>query len=126
MAKEAGWTLELQLPDSIELDEDLRENLFRVGQEALANVRKHAQASHVTVILVQTENEVVFTIADDGVGFDPKDPRRLTAVGIVGMKERIQKCGGTLKVASSPGAGTTVSAVVPVDEKAGGGVCSAF
>lgn len=114
MASETGWTLDMQLPESIELDADLRECLFRVGQEALANVRKHARASSVTITLVQSESELVFAVADDGVGFNPKEPTRLTAVGIVGMKERIQECGGTLKVASSPGAGTTVTAVIPV------------
>lgn len=119
MATEAGWTLKTQLPGSIELEDDVRENLFRLGQEALANVRKHARATRVTVTLVQAESELVFTVSDDGVGFDPKRPPRLTAVGIVGMKERIQKSGGTLKVESSPGAGTTVTAVVPVAKMEG-------
>lgn len=114
MAEEAGWVLEMQVPETIELAADVRDAFFRVGQEALANVRKHARASRVTISLERTADELVFTVSDDGVGFDPKEPVRLTAVGLVGMKERLQELGGVLKVASRPGAGTTVTAVVPV------------
>lgn len=119
MAEEAGWTLGLQLPDFVELDGPVREALFRVGQEALANVRKHAEARCVTIALVQGEDEIVFTVADDGIGFNTKEPVRLTAVGIVGMRERLEEVGGTLKVESKPGEGTTVTAVVPVVRQEG-------
>lgn len=119
MAEEAGWTLKLDLSDTIELDERLREALFRVGQEALANVRKHARATAVAISLREQDGSVVFTVADDGVGFNPKEPVRLTAVGMVGMRERIHEVGGTLTVTSSPGAGTTVTAVVPLSRQEG-------
>lgn len=120
MAEEAGWTLEMKLPDSIELSAEVRDALFRVGQEALANIRKHAQASRVTITLNQKGDEAVFTVADDGKGFDPKEPVRITAVGIIGMKERLQEVGGTLKVTSRPGEGTIVTAVAPVVRQEGG------
>lgn len=119
MATEAGWTLEAELSVAVKIDEDVRDNLFRLGQEALANVRKHAQATRVIVSLMKIDGELVFTVTDDGVGFDPKQSPRLTAVGIAGMKERMQILGGTFNIQSSPGAGTTVTAIVPMLKEEG-------
>jgi signal transduction histidine kinase len=87
--------------------------LLRVGQEALANVRQHAQARHVQVRLEYGEGRVGLEITDDGVGFDPGQPGG--GYGLPGMRARAEEAGGRLEVRSSPGCGTTVSVVVPVD-----------
>jgi signal transduction histidine kinase len=87
--------------------------LLRVGQEALANVRQHAQARHVQVRLRYGEGQVGLEVTDDGVGFDPGQPGG--GYGLPGMRARADEAGGRLEVRSSPGAGTTVSVVVPVD-----------
>jgi signal transduction histidine kinase len=87
--------------------------LLRVGQEALANVRQHAQARHVQVRLEYGERQVGLQITDDGVGFDPGPPGG--GYGLPGMRARAEEAGGRLEVRSSPGCGTTVSVVVPVD-----------
>lgn len=117
IAREEGWQLEVELgaePGGEEaLDPAAREHLFRLGQEALANVRRHARARRVLLRLDVDEDSVTLTVRDDGVGFEPKRPPRPTAVGIVGMRERMRSIGGTLEVNSSPGAGTTVTARVP-------------
>jgi signal transduction histidine kinase len=87
--------------------------LLRVGQEALANVRQHAQARHVQVCLRYGEGQVGLEVTDDGVGFDPGQPGG--GYGLPGMRARADEAGGRLEVRSSAGSGTTVSVVVPVD-----------
>ena len=87
--------------------------LLRVGQEALANVRQHARARHVQVRLRYGEGQVALEVSDDGVGFDPGPPGG--GYGLPGMRARAGEAGGRLEVRSSPGCGTTVSVVVPVD-----------
>jgi signal transduction histidine kinase len=86
--------------------------LLRVGQEALANVRQHAQARHVRVCLRYGEGQVGLEVTDDGVGFDPG--QAAGGYGLPGMQARADEAGGRLEVCSSPGSGTTVSVVVPV------------
>jgi signal transduction histidine kinase len=85
--------------------------LLRVGQEALANVRKHAAARQVTVRLEYGEDVVRLAVADDGAGFDPQAAR--SGYGLRSMRDRVQQVGGTVRVTSAPGAGTEVSAEVP-------------
>jgi signal transduction histidine kinase len=87
--------------------------LLRVGQEALANVRQHAQARQVRVRLRYGGGQVGLEVTDDGVGFDPGQPGG--GYGLPGMRARAEEAGGRLEVRSSPGCGTTVSVVVPVD-----------
>jgi signal transduction histidine kinase len=86
--------------------------LFRVVQEALSNVRKHSGASRVSVALRSTRTFVGLTVADDGLGFDP---RRLTQdrLGLAGISERVRLLGGAVEIETSPGAGTTVRATLP-------------
>ena len=86
--------------------------LFRIAQQALANVRQHAQARTARVTLACTKRYAALTIEDDGVGFDP---RRVAAGhhGIVGMRERARVAGGSLRSTSRGGAGTRVVARVP-------------
>ncbi|WP_237047607.1 sensor histidine kinase [Lentzea guizhouensis] len=87
--------------------------LLRVAQEALANVAKHAAASRVGVTLSYLENEVALDVRDDGRGFDRDVP--CDGFGLVAMRQRVEDLAGTLQVESEPGAGTGVSARVPVE-----------
>jgi two-component system sensor histidine kinase DegS len=93
----------------------LEETMFRIVQEALANVRRHAEARTVEVDLDVRPDRVRLRIRDDGRGFDPEAPqtgqRRL---GLVGMRERAAAAGGQLEVRSGPGAGTEVEGDFPV------------
>jgi signal transduction histidine kinase len=86
--------------------------LLRTGQEALANVAKHAAASRVGVTLSYMEDVVTLDVRDDGVGFEPAAVDG-TGFGLSGMRQRVQRVAGSLAVESAPGEGTAVSATVP-------------
>lgn len=105
-----------------ELSPARRTALFRVAQEALLNIVRHARASAVSICIVDTEAGVRMEIRDDGRAFDvekkmsDKNPKRL---GLVGMRERIEMVDGTMVITSAPGRGTTVCAEMPWVEKSG-------
>jgi len=80
--------------------------LFRVCQEALTNVARHSGASHAAVVLTALDQRVRMTIEDDGVGFDVE--ARTGRLGLSGVAERVELVGGTLRITSSPGAGTAI------------------
>jgi signal transduction histidine kinase len=93
------------------LDPDLETVLYRVTQETLNNVGKHAGASRVTVSLAAENGSVRLRINDDGVGFDPVAAGKLLGeghFGLAGMRERVEMVGGRLNIDSAPGRGTTV------------------
>jgi two-component system NarL family sensor kinase len=88
--------------------------LFRVSQEALQNVVKHADARHARISLARNNGSVIMEIGDDGKGFDPKrTPATSDHFGLMGMRERVEMIGGTCEVVSSPGSGTRVRVVLP-------------
>jgi signal transduction histidine kinase len=95
--------------------EATRTLLYRLAQEAVMNVRKHADASRVDVLLTEDEEEFVVRVQDDGKGFSPDEgiSVRPGHLGLPAMRERVQAAGGSLKVHSAPGAGTTVEVRVP-------------
>ena len=94
--------------------------LYRVAQEALNNVARHAQADHATIALRQSSGWLTLEVRDDGVGFDlagTQDPRRDGrdgGLGLMGMQERLGMVGGTLQIESRPQIGTQVLARVPL------------
>ncbi|WP_018682587.1 sensor histidine kinase [Actinokineospora enzanensis] len=85
--------------------------LLRAAQEALANIRKHADATAVAVDLCHTPTGVTLTVSDDGSGFDPDAPA--AGYGLRGMRARAEQVAGTVTVHSAPGAGTTLTVEVP-------------
>lgn len=93
------------LPTSVEVV------LLRAGQEALANIRKHARASSVVLRLTYTDAAVCLTIIDDGVGFRPVE--RVDGFGLRGMRSRVEQVGGTFEVHSEAGEGTRIGVEVP-------------
>jgi PAS domain S-box-containing protein len=109
-----GVPCELQVDESLELEEPFATGVFRIVQESLANVAKHAQASEVVVELQPRGGMLLLRVQDDGVGFRPSDPRKPQSLGIVGLRERAHLMHGELKVESSPGAGTRVEARIPL------------
>ncbi|MEM5316964.1 AAA family ATPase [Paraburkholderia sp. JHI869] len=86
--------------------------LFRVAQEALTNVARHAGASEVIIMLEQTHGACVLEVRDDGLGFDPLTTRK-RSFGLAGMEERVLMLGGQFNVISSPGAGTVIKVKLP-------------
>jgi signal transduction histidine kinase len=92
--------------------------LYRIVQESLTNVVKHASADHVSITLVRKGPAAVVVVEDDGTGFDPAGLRD-GALGIAGMRERVALVGGRLTIESSPSRGTTLVAEVPAAADAG-------
>jgi PAS domain S-box-containing protein len=87
--------------------------LFRIAQEALSNIARHANARKVRLLLESDERELALTISDDGAGFDP-GAAPATRWGMTAMRERALAAGGQLEIDSAPGRGTTVRAAVPL------------
>jgi len=100
-------------PPELQLDEPYATAVFRIAQEALANVARHAAASHADVELVHGGDALALTIRDDGAGFDPGVPRKSGSFGLVGLRERAYLVGGTLRIATTLGEGTTVEVEIP-------------
>ncbi len=93
----------------------IESELYRVAQEALANVRRHARAAEVEMSLQASATEVRLSIRDDGRGLEPRAARAAgSSYGIRGMRERARLLGGNLRVVSRPGRGTTVTLTVPL------------
>jgi len=107
------------------LDTAKRTVLFRIAQEALTNVARHAQASQVEVSIQKLPDCICMKIKDDGKSFQAQrvmHSKRNTRLGLIGMRERLEMVGGKFVVESSPGKGTTVQAQIPLGKaRAGGG-----
>jgi signal transduction histidine kinase/ligand-binding sensor domain-containing protein len=98
------------------LEARVEREVLRITQEAMANALQHAQASHCWVELQYASDALVLTVRDNGVGFSEEVAARKDGhFGLVGMRERASSIGGTLDIASEPGAGTTVNLRVPLD-----------
>ncbi|MBC8119044.1 MAG: sensor histidine kinase, partial [Burkholderiaceae bacterium] len=99
--------------DEFEIAPDRAAALYRVAQEALTNVRKHASASHVQMQLFALAEEITLEVQDDGQGFEPGSLEVTPGFGVNGMIERARGLGGWAEVSSSPGSGTTVMFSIP-------------
>ncbi len=111
MAKRGGMKLDLQLEEVGELPPATEQNIYRIAQEALTNVVKHANASKVGVTLMKPNGKVVLTVRDNGIGFDPSIPANNGHFGLHGIHERAELIGAEIEVESKPGQGTTVRLV---------------
>ena len=110
----------VELPDGrARLGQELETTVYRLVQEALTNVAKHARAEHVRVRVATIGGRLEVEVADDGKGFDPG--ARSSGFGLAGMRERVELSGGTLTVTPTP-SGTTVRAVLPLADVDGPGV----
>lgn len=96
------------LPDRLGRQEETV--LYRVAQEALTNVVRHARASAASVVVTASRGGVQLVVEDDGVGFDPLRLTPAEQVGLMGMRERLELLGGSLRIESAPGAGCSVYA----------------
>ena len=93
--------------------------LFRVAQQALANVVDHAEAAHVLVAIECSVRSVVLRVSDDGCGFDPDHVQVLADIahfGLIAMRERVEALGGRFRVTTGPGRGTVVEARLPLTD----------
>jgi len=113
-----GLKVDLQAHGAERLTPRARQELYQVAQEALNNALKHARAQSVRILLEFGEHETRMDVADDGCGFEPEQAVRGGGLGLRGMRERVQGIGGTLRIESSPGKGTTIHVTVPAEQAA--------
>jgi signal transduction histidine kinase len=93
----------------------IEDALYRIAQEALNNVAKHAQASSVVLALVEGQRQITLSISDDGVGFDPTYGATSGHFGLISMRERAAAVGGCLEIESDTARGTTLRVTLPLD-----------
>jgi signal transduction histidine kinase len=91
---------------------ELEAAIYRIVQEAITNIHKHAQASTVIIAIGETTDTVELSVEDDGCGFDHSATTK-ASFGLIGMRERVSLLDGTLTLASEPGHGTKLAATIP-------------
>lgn len=112
-ASRAGATLSIELPTTLKkLASDVEQCLFRMAQESLENVVRHAEAQHITVQLACEDTRLVLSISDDGQGFDPAQVDEHKQFGLKGLQERVAMFTGELQIHSRVGQGTTIRLVL--------------
>jgi signal transduction histidine kinase len=116
-ASRTGIDCEVILPSSdLHVDSGKSTAIFRILEECLTNVMRHAQAKSVRVSLGAEDGNLFLIVRDDGVGFQESNvSNSMGSLGLLGIKERAQACGGDVMITSSPGNGTTVTIRVPAD-----------
>jgi signal transduction histidine kinase len=124
--KRSGISCNLEIDPSIpSLSQDKTINVFRIFQQSLSNVIRHADATSVLVSLSTTARQLVLRIADNGVGISDQAISSATSFGIMGMKERTRLCNGSITIVGIQGKGTTISIDIPINER-GNEQCSAY
>ncbi|MEW6370652.1 MAG: PAS domain-containing sensor histidine kinase [Pseudomonadota bacterium] len=98
----------------LRLDDQASTAIFRIVQEALTNVARHAQATRVTLTLYRSNNELLITIRDDGRGILDTDMEKAESLGLVGMRERVWGLKGEISIGADDGPGTRIDIVLPV------------
>jgi signal transduction histidine kinase len=113
--KRTGIRCRLQVsPEEISLDRDRSTAVFRIFQEALTNVARHAEATDVTASLQAREGAVELKVADNGRGITERELASPRSFGLLGIRERVHFLGGEVAIAGTPGQGTTVRVEIPL------------
>jgi signal transduction histidine kinase len=108
----------------LRLDDAASTAIFRIVQEALTNIARHAGASHVTMNLYRVDNHLLVTIRDDGRGIQPADMEKAESLGLIGMRERVWAMGGEITVAGDDPPGTRIDIMLPLPQAAEAGKAS--
>ncbi|MHA7278450.1 sensor histidine kinase [Arthrobacter sp. MDT2-2] len=111
---ERGIAFTVDIPDKLVLDRDHTVLVYRAAREALVNATKHSSARSVDIRIRQTSRQTQITVSDDGVGFDPNEPRPEGHFGLRILGDTIRQAGGTLDIHSAPDVGTSVIATFSV------------
>jgi PAS domain S-box-containing protein len=116
MTQRSGFACDLSIDDPvITLPPAHSTAVFRIVQEALTNIAKHAKASHAVVAIRHAGESLEIAIRDNGVGFAADDPRKPESFGLLGLRERISLLRGTASIDSAPGMGTRIVVTLPLD-----------
>jgi len=117
--RRTGITVKLDVGQEFpKLPDQIASHAFRIIQEALTNVTRHAKATRVDVSVRRAGKAIILGVADNGVGFAPDSLSGLRSLGLVGMRERALACGGVLLVQGKPGEGTSIVVTIPLGERA--------
>jgi PAS domain S-box-containing protein len=114
---EMAMDWQAEISDGLELSEPMTIAVFRIFQEMLSNVGRHANASRIEVTLQATRDRLFLKVADNGCGAHARAFEAGSAYGVMGMRERARHWGGQLEISSTPGQGTTVTLNLPVSER---------
>jgi NarL family two-component system sensor histidine kinase LiaS len=112
-SQRSGIEMDIRTDGDTEIPVETRETLFRIAQEALANIARHSSAMHADLSLEFGPEAVTLTIKDDGQGFDPHVPH--DGVGLASMRERAEASGGSFALESAPGQGVQIIVTLPVE-----------
>lgn len=102
-----------EVDDRTSLSDKVKILLYRIAQEALTNIAKHARAKHIRVTLKQNGPQIYLSVCDDGVGFQPDRQLSIEHVGLLAMKDSVNLLGGTIAIKSAPGKGTCIEVSCP-------------
>ncbi len=119
--KTAGFEIDYQFtsPDGLKrLPSRIEVTLFRIAQEAITNIIRHARATHASVVVLRQIHEITMLVEDDGQGFNLQSAQEKgdQCLGLMGMKERVNLLGGSFVIESAPGEGTTIRVRIPLSE----------
>jgi len=105
-------------PPDLDLQDPHATAIFRIMQESLTNVARHAHASNVDITLDGSAGEITLRVRDNGCGFAPADPRKPNSFGLVGLRERVYLLDGEISVDTAPGKGATIEVRIPLPQEA--------
>jgi len=105
--------------EAVALSQELATTSFRIFQEILTNIARHAQATRVAVRLARSRDLLVIEATDNGIGIQPRDVQNPKSLGLLGMQERASMLGGVVTFDRNPGGGTRVTVRLPLNGKAG-------
>jgi signal transduction histidine kinase len=115
--KRSNFTCMLELDEIPNLNSKIKLILFRIFQEGMTNIIRHAKAKKVEVKLHFSSNGIILKISDDGIGISKKKTNMKVSLGLIGMKERLREFNGTLEIISSKNNGTSLVINIPIVEK---------
>jgi signal transduction histidine kinase len=107
--------------EDVELDREQATTVFRIFQEAVTNILRHAQATRVIILIEEEEGEFVLEVRDNGRGISPAEKLGLRSLGLLGMRERAHSAGGTVEINGTAGKGTVVTVRLPSGTAAANG-----
>lgn len=110
-----GIATVLQLPEYVSLSKNRSMAIFRIIQEALTNIAKHAEASTASIAIKKKERELIVEVSDNGTGITKYNRFKPDSFGLIGMQERAQYLGGKLSIAGTPDVGTRLTLRIPLD-----------
>ncbi|MEX1058209.1 MAG: ATP-binding protein, partial [Natronospirillum sp.] len=116
-AEHTGIAVELYYNlDEVEVSDDIETTIYRITQECLQNIEKHARAQRVEIRVQYANDRIQFEVTDNGCGFNASISQH-QGIGLINMKERVEVIGGTLDLESNPGHGSTISAILPCKQR---------